>query len=59
MEMPGIDPGAYRMQSDRSTKWATSPRFCFIETFYTSFKMIEYVHDICGINEKKIIINLC
>ena len=25
MEMPGIDPGASRMQSERSTKWATSP----------------------------------
>ena len=25
MEMPGIDPGTSRMQSERSTKWATSP----------------------------------
>jgi hypothetical protein len=25
MEMPGIDPGTSRMQSERSTKLATSP----------------------------------
>ena len=25
MEMTGIDPATYRMQSDRSTIWATSP----------------------------------
>ena len=29
--MPGIDPGASRMQSERSTKWATSPCFCWTE----------------------------
>ena len=27
MEMTGIDPATYRMQSDRSTIWATSPLF--------------------------------
>ena len=34
MEMPGIDPGASRMQSERSTEWATSPHCTLLHDFY-------------------------
>ena len=35
MEMTGIDPATYRMQSDRSTIWATSP--LYISYFFCTY----------------------
>ena len=36
LEMPGIDPRTSRMQSERSTIWATSPYISTVEEAFVS-----------------------